>query len=309
MLTATEKQQRQKWIGGSDVAAILGMSSYRTAYDVWLEKTGQDPGEQGESAPADAGSRFEPAVLDKFSESHGPLERKVHLIAEGLGFPLAVNLDARHIAERAPVEAKTSGLFGPLDPEWGDEGTDEIPQGYILQCQAEIVCAKSELCYVPAFLGGRGFVTEPPFLVRRNKELIQLMLDRLGNFWNGHVLKDIPPEDSLPTLEIVKRIRRIPESSVQIDPEIMQRWLDAKAKTDAAEEWEKQCKAAILAALGKAEGGMGGDQGNVTYYEQSKTGFDATRLQTDKPDIYAEYVKKSTFRVLRHQKPKKKGKG
>jgi len=34
-------ESRTKSIGGSDCAAILGKSPYKSAYDVWLEKTGK----------------------------------------------------------------------------------------------------------------------------------------------------------------------------------------------------------------------------------------------------------------------------
>lgn len=33
--------KRSHFIGGSDLAAILGLSPYRTAVDVWLEKQGK----------------------------------------------------------------------------------------------------------------------------------------------------------------------------------------------------------------------------------------------------------------------------
>ena len=32
---------RTKYLGGSDIGAILGLSKYRTPVDVWLEKTGR----------------------------------------------------------------------------------------------------------------------------------------------------------------------------------------------------------------------------------------------------------------------------
>jgi predicted phage-related endonuclease len=32
---------RRKGIGGSDVSAILGINPWKTAMDVWLEKTGE----------------------------------------------------------------------------------------------------------------------------------------------------------------------------------------------------------------------------------------------------------------------------
>ena len=32
---------RRKGIGGSDVAAIMGLNKWKSAYQIWLEKTGQ----------------------------------------------------------------------------------------------------------------------------------------------------------------------------------------------------------------------------------------------------------------------------
>ena len=34
-------RERRSGIGGSDVAAILGLSRWKTAYQVWQEKTGR----------------------------------------------------------------------------------------------------------------------------------------------------------------------------------------------------------------------------------------------------------------------------
>ncbi len=34
-------EDRRKGIGGSDVATILGLNQYKSAYQLWLEKTGQ----------------------------------------------------------------------------------------------------------------------------------------------------------------------------------------------------------------------------------------------------------------------------
>ncbi len=33
---------RAKSLGGSDIGALLGFSKYRSAVDVWMEKTGKD---------------------------------------------------------------------------------------------------------------------------------------------------------------------------------------------------------------------------------------------------------------------------
>ncbi len=39
-ITNRQRKLRQDHIGSSDMAAILGVDPWRTAYDVWLEKTG-----------------------------------------------------------------------------------------------------------------------------------------------------------------------------------------------------------------------------------------------------------------------------
>ena len=35
-------QDRTKYIGWSDIGAILGLSKFRSALDVWMEKTGKE---------------------------------------------------------------------------------------------------------------------------------------------------------------------------------------------------------------------------------------------------------------------------
>lgn len=40
-ITQKQREFRRSHIGSSDIAAILGKDPYKTAYDVWLDKTGQ----------------------------------------------------------------------------------------------------------------------------------------------------------------------------------------------------------------------------------------------------------------------------
>jgi len=39
-LTTEQREIRRRYLGSSDIAAIFGMSPWKSAYDVWLEKTG-----------------------------------------------------------------------------------------------------------------------------------------------------------------------------------------------------------------------------------------------------------------------------
>ena len=51
VISQQQLSDRNKGIGSSDAAAILGLSSYKTPYDIWLQKTGRvDGGGAGEAA-------------------------------------------------------------------------------------------------------------------------------------------------------------------------------------------------------------------------------------------------------------------
>ena len=58
--------RRRAGIGGSDVAAIIGISPFKTALDVWAEKRGITT--SASSPQMDFGRLLEPAILQAFSE-------------------------------------------------------------------------------------------------------------------------------------------------------------------------------------------------------------------------------------------------
>ena len=57
---------RSKYLGGSDIGAILGFSKYRSAVDVWLEKTGRIMNEV-DNLPVRFGSFAEEFVASEYA--------------------------------------------------------------------------------------------------------------------------------------------------------------------------------------------------------------------------------------------------
>ena len=163
-ITEAQRALRRKRLGSSDVAALFGMDPYKTAYDVWLDKTGQledDDGNGAAGEAAEAGNLFEGGVLTWAARQLGPLTRNQYRSNPALH--LGANIDAIVDQTRCPVEGKTGGLFGPLRDAWGEPGTDDVPERVIIQCHVHLVCAGDtmtqgpKVCHVPTFLGGRGF--------------------------------------------------------------------------------------------------------------------------------------------------------
>jgi predicted phage-related endonuclease len=184
---------------------------------------------------------------------------------------LRVNTDALVVGTDDPVEAKTHGLFGPGDDEsWGEDETDHVPDRVTVQCHAHMLAWNKDICHVPALIGRRGLYV---YHVPRSRELSDLIVEQVGEFWDKNVKADTPPENVVPSLEIIKRVRRVPDKIADIPPEIMQRWLEAKEAFSAAEDAEKSAKASLLAALGDAEAGHCGEFGGVTYYESPRKAY------------------------------------
>ena len=282
-VTLKQLERRKTHIGSSDMAPILGLTTFgKTAYQVWLEKTDRVEPEIRKTREQATGNLLENSVLGWFAEEYEPIIRNQRRVAKGL--PLAANIDGLTVENGIPVEAKTINAFSPFNDTWGEAGTNQIPEYLIPQCFVHMICTSTELCHVPAFFGGRGFVH---YQVEWDKILADMIIEAAVDFWDNHVLKDTPPDDTMLSLAVAKRIRRTPNKTVTLNRDIYQEWVDAKADARAAERLKDAATSAVLTALADAEAGIVEGVGTVTCYEESRKGF---------------VVKDNSFRVLRFKK-------
>jgi putative phage-type endonuclease len=271
MLTDQELLERQKYIGGSDVAAILGISPWRTSWDVWAEKTGRlDMAQRKTSAAADAGNRCEPIVLDWAEERLGTsLWRNMRYEYAPW---LQAQCDGIVTANGRPVEAKTAG-GGALDPAWGEEGTDMVPDYYLVQTTVQMLCTGADMAHLAALLGGRGLEFRM-YAIPFNAALGDAILGHCEAFWHRHVLADTPPPESGPSPEIARFVRRVPNKVVTIPAAHMAAFVVAR---DEAKTWQERldnAKKTIRADLLDAEAGVSEDgNGAVTFYASDRAGY------------------------------------
>ena len=303
MLTSIQRERRKKSLGASDMAAVLGLNPYKSAYDVWLEKAGKLQEVELKSKAADAGNRFERAVISWASERLGAVRRNVFVVA-GDDIPIHSNLDAQLKSDLVPIESKTAGLFNRLSDDWGEEGTDQIPSQYVVQAQVQMICTDRQICHVPAFLGGRGFAM---FRVEANKDLQEIIKARAIKFWRENVMADVAPAESYPDLETISRRIRVPGKVVPVGIDLLKGWDVAKNVRKQAEEAEEQAKVKCMMALGDAEGSEPTEGLALTYFAQASSGskIDSAKLLAEFPQVYAKVKKPdSKIRVLRIKKIK-----
>lgn len=280
-ITELQRYRRQKHIGASDMPAIMGLSPWRTPYDVWLEKTGQvEP--QYESEAMGIGNMLEDGLLDWASARlEMPITKNQYRVHENT--ILSASHDALVNGSPIGLEAKTSGR----NDDWGDDGTDDVPAHVIIQCHQQMLVSGLELVFVPALLGGGFGLSRRLYRIVRDNDICEV-IEREGiRFWREHVIPRVAP-DGAPTLEVARRIIRTPNKITQIDPEIIAEWETAKANAALYEKVAKARQAEILAMLGDAEAAEY-DGGMLTYYEQTRQAYQ---------------VQESKYRVMRIKKNK-----
>lgn len=290
MITEEQRAARQSRIGSSDCAAIMGLDPYRSAYDVWLEKTGRSPGFKGNAATA-RGNWLEASLMAFAEDRLGlPIKRnQTHLDAGGI---LAANLDGEIAEISANVEGKS--LSGKLDAnEWGDVATDpdRVPDRVVIQCHAAMICAKLTQSFIPVVLPAFGQYDWRMYRLPFSQKIADSIRRDTGYFWKNYVLADVPPEGSTASPEVLKRLRRVPKTVAKIPQDLVERWIVASAAAKqvasvakAAKEEADAAQAAILAAMNPidADGAITDGGLMLEYFETRKRAYsvDATSYRT-----------------------------
>jgi len=279
-ITQHQKQQRKKAIGASDVPAILGLSPYRTAYDVWLDKTGQIP-DQEETDAMRRGNYLERAILDYAEDQIGEqLIRNQRRVCTELN--LAANCDALVKSSNVPVQAKSSRMFGLYG-----EGESDVPDAVTAQTHAEMLCTETEFAWVPvlaAALELRMYRVPliPRFAVLLRRvlpawwhECVELHQAPTSEFYQKLGIANVNPTAYAPSAAIARTIIREPGSIIHL-PEFVEHDIAAYEQMSAEikdlDDKQDALKNQWLAMMGAAEiGTVGGKAIRVYRNDGGKT--------------------------------------
>jgi len=188
-------------LGGSDAAAALGVSPWKTALELYLEKRGELAPFEGNEATR-WGMLLEPVVRQEYAERTGRIVRVPEGVLRAAGnrdfmlaHPDGITDDGRL------YEGKTA-----RSPEgWGEPGTDQVPQGYLLQVQHYMLVTAMPVADIAVLIGGSDFRM---YEIPADRELQEMIADGEHDFWM-RVQKGEPPEPDFeaPTArELVRRM-------------------------------------------------------------------------------------------------------
>lgn len=256
---ATRKEawlaERRKHITGTDVAAILGISPWRTDMQVWLDK--KHLIEQEDSEQLRWGRRLERVILEGYSEATGQALDlfEYHLTVATCQPILAASLDARWGNEdRRPVDAKN---IRRKSEEWGVEGTGEVPPYYAVQLAAQMLVTDTAVADLAVLFSGNRLEC---FTIHRDQQLDEIILDKVGEWWERHIVQDTPPpmDGSKRTTDyLAKRFAKQTELIIPAKPEtvaIAQRAVLASTIRKRFQEEEDRLKNMLRDETGEAQG-------------------------------------------------------
>jgi len=283
-------EERRKGIGGSDIAAILGLSPWKTPFQVYQEKRGEIGNREGNAA-TDWGKRMEPAIRQWYSDQTGRSVRLPEKIMFHSKYPfMLASLDG-FTDDRRVVEIKTARS----GKGWGEPFTNEIPDYYALQCQHYLIVTGFEVADVPVSIaGGSPALYEVP----EDKELQEMIIEVSATFWQRVI--DGNPPDVTTYADAVQRFGRSrAEGVVVASPDDIMALTDLRAarlKISELEATEEAAKGKLIISLGDGGNVLADPAGNtlITYkLGKGVTRFDAKTLEREMPEIYAKYLKTS----------------
>lgn len=287
---------RRTGIGGSDAAAAVGLSPYKSQLELWLEKTGRDtdlpkpdPTDTGE--PVYWGTLLEPIVAAAYTQQTGHRVRKVNAVLQHPAVPfMLANLDREvvGVSDVQILECKTAGEFGA--GHW----QDGVPEYVQLQVQHQLAVTGKHAADVAVLLCGQRLEVHR---IERDDVLIGQLIALEAEFWRYVESDTPPPGDGSESADKALRCLYPRDCGGTVDfsedRQLSGAFADlvvVREQITSLEVAAAKLKQAIQSAMGDASRALF-ETGEVTF-KRSKDGTstDLDRLLADHPVLAQQYA-------------------
>lgn len=289
-------RERQKGIGGSDVGAIMGVNQYKTAFNIYLEKTEPILNVEKQSEAARQGTDLEDYVAMRFTEETGKKVRRDnrHLIHKDYPFMVA-NIDRKVVGENAILECKTVTPYNLK--EWEGE---EVPASYMLQCQHYMAVTGAEKVYLAFLIFSTKFDYRE---IKRDEELIDIIIEAEKEFWKMVQDKTPPALDGSSAAEkwVNEKYKKVNEGeTINLDSswrDLLNQRQELKEYRDDVDKQIKEIENQLKQNIKHAEYANAPGY-NISYKSVSSKRLDSSKVKALLKDEYEDYLKESISRRL-----------
>ena len=194
-------KERKNGIGGSDVACVLGLNKYKSAFALYNEKKSEEI-EDFDNEAMRVGRDLEEYVASRFTELSGIKVRHENAILINEDFPfIRANVDRLCVGVKAGLECKTASTWNAKN-----FGKGEFPVNYYAQCVAYMAVTGLSDWYLAVLVMGKEFKV---YKLTRDKDCdcpewcecavyvgadeIEALVEACRDFWCEHIEKNVPP--------------------------------------------------------------------------------------------------------------------
>ena len=246
IIADTRKMNHQEWlqmrkagIGGSDCAPAVGLSRWKSPFQLWSEKTDRIiPSKAGEAAYW--GSVMEPILRAEVAKRMPEAEvRECPFFLRSKPHPyMLANIDG-YVKNKdgsfSVLEIKTANAYAVQD--W----QDGLPIEYYAQIMHYMEVTRMSSAYVAVLLGGNEFRIQK---YDRDEEMIKHIIQMEERFWYEYMLKDVAPEATAKDNEVLGQLYpKSEEKAVELPT----------TARDILTDYEKACHDLALAKEAKEE--------------------------------------------------------
>lgn len=295
MLSEQQLANRSKGLGGSDIAPILGKSPYRTALDIFAEKTGKVAREDlSHNENVAAGNYMESGIAQLYAWKNGI---EIYPFTDTIFHPdypfLLANPDY-YDNEGGVIEIKNMDV--DVARSYGWPNNFQAPTHYMIQliyyCWMVGATYGKLVCFIT---GSRYEVTH----YERDESIEQWMSTNAIHFWQEHVLKEVPPSPS--TLKDVQFLFPVSESKQLIADSAIEKLVneygEINTQVSSLAKRKEEIHFLLASYMGEHDTLLSmDDQVIATYKSHERTSFDTTRFKEDHPALYSTYLKKGSAR-------------
>ena len=298
---------RLKGIGGSESAAVCGMSRYCSPLEVWLRKTGRKEAEADNEAMY-FGRLLEPVLREEFSRRTGLKVQTCPFMFASKEYPFMIaNIDGvvtEKDGTKAILEIKTTNSFTTAKDL---EDEDGLPVEWYFQIQHYMAVTDLKKAYVAVLIGGNKFQYQE---VERDEETIENIIALESHFWNEYVLKNVPPPVDVNSGESLAMLYPESDGSSIILPvesdQLVAEYLQIKAAEDDLKKSKAEVENKLKAMLKESESGITPSGCKVSWKSYSQSRFDTTKFKAAHADLAAQFTTTTSGRKFSVSEPKAK---
>lgn len=274
-------QNRQKYVGGSDVPAIMGISPYKTQFELAKEKMGIVPREYQTNEYITFGNYLEPQIREYIN------------VAYGMNFVVDTYIDEnRHIRSNVDGIDKEKKILLEIKTH----GKHPNLKVYEVQMQLYMAQIGCEVGWLALYERPENFDTEFDAdrlvikEIERDEDYIQKILSAIETFWiRCEYLKENP---SMTEEEYFSQGTELDAQLIELK-NIAPKLLQMKAQVKEFEKREKEIKESLYQSMTE------NDVKKIEtpfftltkVFPSTQERFDSKKFKKDYPDTYKKYTK------------------